>query len=580
MKMNKKTLKKVLSFALCCLILCSSFPVYAAETITPSKKEYTIEISDANCTFFGNEKQVDFSVGKKYFLTYTVDKVKNNETVQSGMVVTEDHDQNYPYNGGTMHYDTKSLLMDEGYTYFLRFEMTKDGMQYIAAKAKDGENNYIQFPIDFAGKEPQKGYFGIWTGEGSTLTASLSHVRCYDEKGNDLGVYGATTRGVMVIEDGILDPNTKMEHSYEFSLKDAQTVAISNSRRTSSKVMYIEYTVQNVTAEGLTQSGVMDTNMPKAAYPYGESRGLLRYNQHVAPEQSPMLVDGASYVVRFEKTDSDYSVMIKRILNGAEDYISCTSYYGEFMDGGYFSLWFGEACQLTADFVNVKCYDEAGNNLAIQTNQGVGIKHRGNLEDYSQCEAIYYCVKNNTFISLDDECNASKWIDGEETSAAGTYYINAAKLYLTIGEEEEEFDYVFDSFKDEKENKYVRLRDVKVKFVSGVLGGEEIENVTVTAKDGYKVSKPSNPTKKNNTFKAWCLSDGTEYDFDKVVTESLTLYAKWQDGDGNEYIATEVFGENSLATGIVIMGSLAIVAGTAIVGTIFVKRRRDNELKD
>ena len=155
-----------------------------------------------------------------------------------------------------------------------RFEVSKDGMQYIAAKAKDGENNYIQFPINFAGKEPQKGYFGIWTGEGNTLTASLSHVRCYDEKGNDLGVYGATTRGVMVIEDGILDPNTKMEHSYEFSLKNAQTVAISNSRRTNSKVMYIEYTVQNVTAEGITQSGVMDTNMPKAAYPYGESRGL------------------------------------------------------------------------------------------------------------------------------------------------------------------------------------------------------------------------------------------------------------------------------------------------------------------
>lgn len=572
--MNKNIVKRISALMLIGIFLCSAFPVHAAEKITPSKKEYDIEISEAGRVFFGNEKQVDFSVGKKYFLTYTVDKVKKNETVQSGMAVTTNNDQDFPYVDGTMHYDTKSLLIDEGYTYFLRFEMTEDGMRYIAAKAKDEVNSYVQFPADFAGVEPKTGYFGLWTGEGGNLTASLSHVRCYDEQGNDLGVYGATSRGVMVIGDGVLDQNTELEHSYEFSLKDAQTVAISNSRRTTSNVVYIEYTIQNVNPVGVTQSGVINTTVPTGAYPHGISRGLLRWNYSPTPEDCKMLTEGASYVVRFEKTEGDFSAMIKRIVDGKEDYISCTGIDGEFTDGGYYSLWFGEACQLSADFVNVKCYDGDGNNLAIQTNQGIGIIHHGNLEDYSECEAVYYCVENDTFVSLDDECNASKWVDGDESSQAGTYYINASKLYLTVGSETEEFDYVFESFTDDSENKYLRLRDVKVRFVSGVLGGEDLEQVTVTAKDGYKVAKPSEPIKKNNTFKGWCLGDGTDYDFDTVVTEATTLYAKWEDSNGNEYLASEVSGSVLVAPVIVIGISTLLVVGTVVAGIFIVKRRK------
>ena len=219
--MKKSIVKRISALALCFGLLFSVLPVSAAEKITPSKKEYDIEISEAGRVFFGNEKKVEFKVGKKYFLTYTVDKVTKNETVQSGAVVTTNSNQNFPYVSGNMHYDTKSLLMDEGYTYFLRFEMTEEGMRYIVAKAKDEVNSYVQLPTNFGGAEPQTGYFGLWTGEGGNLTASLSHVRCYDEKGNDLGVYGSTSRGVMVIGDGMLDPNENLKHSYEFSLNDA-----------------------------------------------------------------------------------------------------------------------------------------------------------------------------------------------------------------------------------------------------------------------------------------------------------------------------------------------------------------------
>ena len=573
-EMKKNIVMRISTLALCIGLFFSAIPVRAAEDIKPSQKEYDIEISEAGRMFFGNEKKVEFKVGQKYFLTYTVDKVKKDETVQSGAVVTTEPNQNFPYMSGNMHYDTKSLLMDEGYTYFFRFEVTEDGMRYIVAKAKDNTNSYVQLPTNFGGADPQTGYFGVWTGEGGNLTASLSHVRCYDDKGNDLGVFGSSSRGVMVIGDGMLDPNEGLKHSYEFSLKGASTVAISNSRRTSSNVVYFEYTVKNLNPEGVTQSGVINTTVPTGKYPHGVSRGLLKWNYSAKPEDCMMLTEGASYVVRFEKKDGDFSTMIKRIVDGKEDYISCTGLDGEFTDGGYYALWFGEACKLSADFENVKCYDGDGNNLAIQTNQGIGILHHGNLEDYSECEAVYYCIKNDTFVSLDDECNASKWKDGDASAVAGTYYINASKLYLTTGNQTEEFDYVFESFTDASENKYLRLRDVKVTFVSGVMGGDKLEQVTVTSKDGYKVTEPAKPTKKNNTFKGWCLGDGTEYNFDSVVTESITLYAKWQDGNGNEYLATS--NPNGLmATPVLVIGiSSVIVLGTAVAGVMIVKRRK------
>lgn len=573
--MSMRIWKKVLAFAVCCVVACSALPVYAAKTIIPSQKEYTVEISDARCAFFGSEKQVDFSVGKKYFLTYTVDRVADNGTTQSGMVVTNNQSAEYPYLEGTMRYKNESLLMDEGYTYFLRFEMTKDGMQYIAAKAKDEENSYVKFPVDFGGTEPTKGYFGFWTAETGTLTASLSHVRCYDEDGNDLGVYGS--KGVMVIADGMMDPNTEVAHSYEFSLKDAKTVAISNARPATGDVVYMEYTVKNVNPIGLTQSGVINTITPTASYPFGDT-GLLQYNQHTTPE-SKLLTEGANYILRFEKGEAGFSVIVKRMVNGAEDYVSFGWEHGQFMDGDYYSLWFGEFSELSADFVDVKCYDDKGNNLGIQTNQSILIIHHGNLEDYSQCEAVYYCKEKDSFISLDDTCNASKWQDGESTSIAGTYYIRQTKLYLTTGQDTEEFDYVFESFDDTEGNTYLRLRDRKVRFVSGVLGGEEIEEVTVTAKDGYKLSKPLEPTKKNNTFKGWCLGDGTEYDFDSVVTEALTLYAKWENGQGHEYLATEAFGGN-LQTPLLVIGiSVVLVAGTVIATVVVIRKGKEHEKK-
>ena len=56
-------------------------------------------------------------------------------------------------------------------------------------------------------------------------------------------------------------------------------------------------------------------------------------------------------------------------------------------------------------------------------------------------------------------------------------------------------------------------------------GGSKIASVTI--KKGKKLSKPKDPTKDNYTFIEWQL-DGKKYDFNKEVTKSIKLKAKWE----------------------------------------------------
>ncbi len=55
-------------------------------------------------------------------------------------------------------------------------------------------------------------------------------------------------------------------------------------------------------------------------------------------------------------------------------------------------------------------------------------------------------------------------------------------------------------------------------------GGSVVKNVTV--KKGNKIEEPEKPTKAGYEFVGWYL-DGEEYDFDKEVSDDITLIAKW-----------------------------------------------------
>ena len=318
------------------------------------------------------------------------------------------------------------------------------------------------------------------------MTGKLTHVRCYDEYGNDLGVYGNDTQGVIVVKEGEMKANSAVDHTYSFSLTEAGNIAISNERGTDSDVVYMEYTVKNVKKGNITQSGTIFTNSPTAVFPYAGGTGFMKYTPHKQPEECMLLDEGGTYLICFEKQADSFDVLIKRTVNGKTTYFSYPHTYGEFKaDNKYFSIWIGEGeSDVSADFVDVKVYDSKGKNLAIQTNQGVEITHYGDLEDYSQCEAVYYCKGNDTFIALDDDCKAIRRVDNEQVSVIGTYSIREAVLTLNVSGVEETFDYVYKSLTDKDGNKYIRLSDSKVTFVSNSIDGEVIETVEVTAADG------------------------------------------------------------------------------------------------
>ena len=517
------------------LVGIESEQVCAKEDIKRSDVKYEVNINDSQRVFIGNETPITYEVGRKYFLSYTVSEVETDETTQSGMIITKDKEEIYPYKKGGMKYDQQSLLLEEGYTYFFRFEIKENGLECIAAKAKGDKSEYIKLPHIAENPNTKGQYFGVWMAETGAVTGKLTNVRCYDENGKDLGVYGNETQGLVVLPEGGLQGNDAIAHSYSFSLKDADHVSISNLRATTSDVLYMEYTIKNVKYEDVTQSGVVMTNAPTAVYPYGSS-GQMKYSPHKKPEECQLIEDGATYLYRITRNEEDFDVLVKRTVNGKTTYFSFPHVHGTYDSKcGYYTVWIGEHAGLTADFVDVKAYDAEGNNLAIQTNQGVEIMHHGNQEDYSECEAVYYCKENDTFISLDDECNASKRPDNESVSKMGTYFIRETTLSLTIGDDTEEFNYVYNWLLDKNGNKYIRLREQKVTLMSKAVDGEVIETIPITAEDGFKLAKPDEPTNGNHTFKGWVRGDGKEYDFDEVVTESFALYADW---DGQPTFST------------------------------------------
>lgn len=56
-------------------------------------------------------------------------------------------------------------------------------------------------------------------------------------------------------------------------------------------------------------------------------------------------------------------------------------------------------------------------------------------------------------------------------------------------------------------------------------GGSNIDNITI--EKGTTFSKPSDPTKDGYTFIGWFLND-VKFDFDTIITENITLVAKWE----------------------------------------------------
>ena len=61
-----------------------------------------------------------------------------------------------------------------------------------------------------------------------------------------------------------------------------------------------------------------------------------------------------------------------------------------------------------------------------------------------------------------------------------------------------------------------------------------------------------------------------------MVAESTTLYAKWQDGDGNEYLAVnqEIEHTTNWPMVISVVATAVLIVGFVIGGVVIIRRKR------
>lgn len=543
--------------------------------VTPSKKEYTVEINSESA-FIGSLREVDVTNGEAVYMTYTVKDVQEDTITQSGLIATKDNMAQFPYAeelGIMKYHHFKSLLLKNGYTYFIKFQVTEEyGYEVTVAYSNGSDEGYEMEFINVEGevREGMK-YCGIWLSAGSAK-ATLTHVRIYDKSGNDLGV---VENGATVI-DPTMEPMDGIEHSYAFSVEDQTCLAISNEKWTKSDVIYMEYTVKNLQKEDSTQTGVGMTNNPTAQFPHTGTSALLKYKWLAETEDSPLAKEGVTYLIRFKKTDSGFDATVEYTVDGKKVHTLFPNLYGTYnKQFGHAYLWLDGP--VTADFVDIKCYDGEGKNLGIQVNDSeVEVIHYGGLEDYSVCESGYYCKEKEELIILKEDRSIS--ISGTSgTDITGTYTVEDETHLLNMNADGKElsYEYYYINMVDKDGNKYVRLNRPTVTFVTGTENRQE----TASVENGYKIARPENPTLEGNEFKGWFLGDNTEYDFDKIVNTSVTVYAKWRDGDGNEYLATaaDVKSEVKDSTkSLAIVVCVILVAATTAAGIWIIKRSKEH----
>ncbi len=575
----RNCIKKVLVVAFCVLFLCPIVVVEAKDDVKITDKEYLVNINKAVTLYMSNEKAVNLQVGSKMFLTYTVDKVMQLDSYQNGVIGTKDRTARYPYvQDGKMDYSTKNILFDEGYTYVFQFIRTQDGYDYQCAKLKGDEAIQINFPsATLPAGSTEYLYYGIWLDcmEGN-VSAILNHVRCYDEKGNNLGIAFSEKTG---ITNELLDIHYPIGSNYSFTLEDDHTIAISNKIPTKSDIVYMEYEVENVTRDDTYQHGVINSWRPEDDYPFGEYNGYCKL-QVLEKDSSdkPLLKEGGKYFICFMKDAEDFDAIVQCTVNGKTETFTFSGATGIYDDSyEYFSVWLGESVEskISATFKNVKCYDKDGNSLGIQLNQeSIPVSHTGEHDNYEDCVAVYYCKDTQGFIVLQNQELASVKIGAVEQECSYKIMDNV-NLYLNFKEGKETYVYSTLKITDSDGNVYSRLRPTKVKFVTG----EEQFVQDIVAENGFRALEPEAPKKKGNTFKGWFRSDGSAYDFEEVVTESITLYAKWQDGDGNEYLAVDSeINEIDTALVVAIIVSAVLVVGSTVGCILIVRRKRNGSI--
>ena len=539
---EKKKISQMVTMLLACVLLTSNVAFAAESDVKMSNVEYDVYYSGSSDNFLCNKKTIGTKPGTEYYLTYTVDCYQSGGK-QAGVVGTSDPKLAYPYDkgAGMLFYkqhaeeDNQNELLKEGYTYFIKFTALKSGFRYVAFRAKGDTSEYFVLDTQISSGESdiKCGYFGIWLAGGWT-NAHLSHVRFYDKDGNDLGVQSPRTEAA-VVKAGRKDKAKEVPNWYTIKATNLENLAISNKLPLTTSKMYIEYTVKSTTSTS-NQTGIAYSNQPEANYPH--SKGLLRYEGTGKNDTGDFLLqEGTSYFITLERSEYGFTALVQLTKNGKTRVTGLPILVGTLEPNAqYFSLWFGEGAKGVLNFVleNVKIYDENYKNLEVQSNkEALSIRRHGALTDYSGCEAVYYCKENNGLYALFANQTFVHTIDS--TNTEGKYAINNNKITFDSEDNQVVSDYLYKYITMEDGKVYNRLYTYQVEFVAD--GDNDITTQTLTAQTGYYAVKPEAPKWKDYTFDSWCTIDGTEFDFNKVVTESTTLYAKWKDADGVTYMS-------------------------------------------
>lgn len=539
--------------------------------VKPSKTDYYVQFDDSSAVFLCNEGAVGSKVGTEYYLTYTVDKMEVETVSSCGVMGTNQPKARYPYltsadgsTGGLLNYSTKDVLLVEGKTYFFKFTITEDGYKYRAGWINDDDSQYLKFGMQAGEIKTDSQYFGVWFGN-MGMTGKLTRVRMYDKAGNDLGIQATAGRNVTVGREERFTKDTSVNHRYTIELKDVYNVALSNRKMAIGDKVFMEYKVKSTDSQMIQWGGII-SDQPKATYPYLTGYMKNQNLQETEMKNGPLLVEGAEYLIIFEKKLDGLDVIVQRTQNGQITSFIPGSTYGTFdKDANFYSLWFGNTRdqRLNAVLQDFKCYDGNKNNLGVQGNlaSGISITHYGEIEDYAGCEALYACEEDGSMYALYEGKTLSYTQDG--VTKKGTYQIMDGVMTTTVEKNNTDYDYRYQYFTDADGKEYRRVHACKVTFETGK--GSKVDTQILNEENGYQVMRPNDPTLEGNDFEGWYTREGQEFDFDRIVTKSVTLYAKWSDTEWIEETAKfDVVPYLFAGIGILILVA-AIVCGGIII---------------
>lgn len=581
--MGRKKMHRCLLAAL--MAACLSVPqlgalnVRAKDNVKPSAEEYSASFRTPD-VFMGNATPVDLKKGGEVYLTYTVDMVReDNESTQNGIIGTDEPALEFPYEqGGVLKASNNGCLLEEGKTYFFKFYYEKGEFKYIAgvSDASGKNSNYIVFEADTSKWSTYPftddvTHVGVWFG--SKVSAKFKNIRCYDQNGKDLGVYARKHRESLLDDATKMEKDTEVDHRYNIKVEHGTLVALSNKIPTKANTVYMEYTVKSCNTK-VAQNGVVSTSGPTSWWPWEKGMALLETVKPMGPGY--LLQKGASYIIRFERRDQFFMALIQRTYKGKTEFHEFTQSAGEYSnEAPYFSLWYGEGEGADANFelADFKCYDAQKNNLSVQSNCSMTVEHIGELEDYSGCEAMYYSKESAAIVALYADQSAKVTRDGKTEKI--TYRVKDNNLTLDFGSDvTESYDYYYEKFTDKEGRTYLRLGTYYLNFETGT--EDMIPKQVIDGKCGYIAMKPETPKKDGAEFLGWYLSDGTEYNFEQIVCQTDTVYAKWSDDVNYAEIESAKQGVSPMVISIA-ASAVILLAGVTIVVIVAKKGRKKDE---